>query len=69
MTEPIKCACGCGMTINRLDPKGRPRRFLNGHNSRTPEWIARKIEQSAEADKRRKFRADILGGMGYPNAK
>lgn len=33
MSDFVPCACGCGKTIRRLDPKGRPRRFVNGHNA------------------------------------
>jgi hypothetical protein len=34
MKENLKlCECGCGRETN-LDPKGKPRRFLRGHNRR-----------------------------------
>lgn len=28
------CACGCGEEMTVLDGRGRPRRFVSGHNSR-----------------------------------
>ena len=28
------CACGCGQALETLDARGRPRRFLHGHNGR-----------------------------------
>ncbi len=30
----IFCACGCGITFQKFDGQGRPRRYLNGHNRR-----------------------------------
>lgn len=32
----ISCACGCGETRLKYDPKGRPRRFIQGHNPKHP---------------------------------
>lgn len=32
--ETIKCACGCGQVLTALDGKGRPHKFISGHNSR-----------------------------------
>lgn len=31
----IDCACGCGTQLTSRDSKGRPRRFLRGHYTRT----------------------------------
>jgi hypothetical protein len=31
----VLCECGCGSAMSRYDAKGRPRRFLLGHCSRT----------------------------------
>ena len=28
------CECGCGAQLDRLDGRGRPRRFINGHHGR-----------------------------------
>lgn len=28
----IYCACGCGITFNKYDEMGRPRKFISGHN-------------------------------------
>lgn len=30
----VNCACGCGMVIDPIDAKNRPRRFVSGHNGR-----------------------------------
>lgn len=30
----MKCACGCKTNINPIDKKGRPRRFVSGHNGK-----------------------------------
>ena len=30
----ISCACGCGNLISPMDKKGRPRKFISGHNSK-----------------------------------
>jgi hypothetical protein len=30
----IKCFCGCGTTLDKYDPSGRPRGFISGHNMR-----------------------------------
>jgi hypothetical protein len=30
----IFCACGCGETLVGVDPKGRDRKFISGHNQR-----------------------------------
>jgi len=30
-----RCGCGCGADLNPMDPNGRPRRYLNGHNRAT----------------------------------
>ena len=27
----IKCACGCGQSINKYDTSGRPRKYVSGH--------------------------------------
>src|SRR5574343_468427 len=32
--ESVDCACGCGGRVATPDAKGRPRRFLRGHNLR-----------------------------------
>lgn len=32
--DTIQCACGCGTSLKRFDPSGRPRRFANGHSFR-----------------------------------
>lgn len=31
MSNYTECACGCGSLIERLDKKGRPRKFVTGH--------------------------------------
>lgn len=36
-TAMIECACGCGVLLTPRDNKNRPRRFLHGHWTRTPE--------------------------------
>lgn len=28
----VACACGCGSTFPKLDPYGRPRKYVSGHN-------------------------------------
>ena len=33
----IECACGCGKRLRKYDGEGRPRRYINGHNSRKRE--------------------------------
>jgi hypothetical protein len=33
---PVLCACGCGSLMSPVDRYGRPRRFINHHNSRAP---------------------------------
>ena len=33
--EMVMCACGCGTSICRFDSRGRKRRFLRGHRSKT----------------------------------
>lgn len=30
----VTCDCGCGAQLETPDPKGRPRRFVSGHNMR-----------------------------------
>lgn len=30
----IPCLCGCGKTIKKYDNRGRPRRYVHGHNKR-----------------------------------
>jgi len=40
--ETVECACGCGAAFPKYDKKGRPRRYIPGHNmhiSRTIEII------------------------------
>jgi hypothetical protein len=34
----ISCACGCGILIEDYDSRGRPRRFVHGHNQRGRAW-------------------------------
>lgn len=36
----VNCACGCGARMERLDGKGRERRFLAGHNPKRKERAA-----------------------------
>ncbi len=31
---PVPCACGCGRLLTPFDARGRPRRFISGHNAR-----------------------------------
>ena len=33
-TKIIKCACGCGKSLNKYDSHNRVRTMLNGHQSR-----------------------------------
>lgn len=44
------CACGCGLPLIPFDAKGRPRRFLNGHNRRRPieERFWEKVDKSGD---------------------
>jgi len=32
----VVCACGCGDLLPRFDGRGRPRKFIHGHNGRLP---------------------------------
>ncbi len=34
--ELVICACGCGELTESTDVRGRPRRYVNGHNRRIP---------------------------------
>lgn len=38
----IPCACGCGEMIENFDSKGRPRKYVKGHNGRNKHWKWRK---------------------------
>lgn len=31
--DHVPCACGCGRLLLNRDPRGKPRRFLHGHNN------------------------------------
>lgn len=33
VTQVVPCACGCGESVENRDARGRPRRFIHGHNS------------------------------------
>lgn len=37
----IKCACGCGVTRNRYNARGRLCRYIRGHNPKSPEARAK----------------------------
>jgi hypothetical protein len=30
----VVCACGCGQKLEQISREKKPRRFINGHNSR-----------------------------------
>lgn len=30
----INCACGCGISFDKFDAEGRPRKFISGHNGK-----------------------------------
>jgi 5-methylcytosine-specific restriction endonuclease McrA len=32
MNQTIRCACGCGQQMTAKDSRGRPRRYVSGHN-------------------------------------
>lgn len=36
MASVTTCACGCGTDLASPDQRGRPRRFVRGHNGRRP---------------------------------
>ena len=46
-TEQVECACGCGTLIPKYDKKGRPNKWIVGHQMKgkervfTPEWQER----------------------------
>lgn len=44
------CACGCGTPLASKDAKGRPRRFVHGHNGRRPveERFWEKVDKTGE---------------------
>jgi len=43
--EKILCACGCGQNFEKYDTRGRPRKYLHGHNSY---WAGKKRTQKTK---------------------
>ena len=60
MIETARCLCGCGSCFPRLDPWGRPRQFVAGHN--------RKRYPSVRPGSRRRF-ALVRMEVPEPQAK
>lgn len=65
--ERIKCACGCGNMRDRHDRRGRPRRFVRGHQwgglyaADSPGWKGgRKTDKGGYVH--------VLLGKGHPSA-
>lgn len=60
----ISCNCGCGQTLEDLDKKARPRRFIAGHSSRIIRyWAGRKFsEQHIQRIKIARERQEIKTG-------
>jgi len=36
--EEVECACGCGKKLINCDARGRPRKYLHGHNKGKLGW-------------------------------
>lgn len=47
MRQRIRCECGCRNLIDRIDQKGRFRRFVSGHQSRAPRSAAWRAASTA----------------------
>lgn len=54
----IRCACGCGAELLSLDNKGRPHRFLPGHQSRVSNPGLAKIAQMPKPKTGEQWRAN-----------
>ena len=56
--EQIECACGCGTSIPKYDKKGRPNKYIVGHQMAgkkrvfTPEWLEHLRQSNKEKGKK-----------------
>lgn len=39
--ERVLCGCGCGLPMNKYSDRGRPRKFIRGHNW-TQNWMGQR---------------------------